>query len=348
MIHKELDDLNIISERILPTPEDLKNAFPLSASSEKTVLESRELVRNILDRRNPGIFIITGPCSIHDPDAAREYGARLKDLSDKVREKFLLIMRVYFEKPRTVTGWKGFINDPFLDDSFSIEEGLTKARGLLLDLTQMGTPVATEALDPIIPQYLADLITWTAIGARTTESQTHRELASGLSTPVGFKNGTDGNIEVAVNAIRAAGMPHSFLGITQKGECAVMQTRGNRYAHLVLRGGLKPNYDADSIALCEWMLQRAGMRTSFVVDCSHGNSGRDPEKQKTAFRECIRQIRTGNTTSIAGLMLESNIHGGHQEIPDRITDLEYGISITDPCLDWESTEELILEAYHSR
>lgn len=345
MISKALDDVNIIAERALPSPEDLKNRIPLSAAAEKCVTGARDAIRQILDGTDRRKFLVIGPCSIHDPDSAREFGQRLKVLSGKVEKEFVLVMRAYFEKPRTVTGWKGFINDPFLDDSFSVEEGLRLSRELLIELGEMGVPVGTEALDPIIPQYLADVVAWSAIGARTTESQTHRELASGLSTPVGFKNGTDGSIETAVNAIRSAQSPHNFMGITQQGQCAVLQTRGNRYTHIVLRGGFKPNYDADSIALCEFLLNRAGLKPNIVIDCSHGNSLKDPARQPVVFRDCLKQISKGGNTSIVGFMMESNIRGGKQDIPDDPSKLEYGVSITDACLDWETTERLILEAF---
>ncbi|MDD3652528.1 3-deoxy-7-phosphoheptulonate synthase, partial [Immundisolibacter sp.] len=248
----KLTNINVVEQQLMPTPAEVRGRLPLTPAAERTVLEGRAAVQAILDRRDPRRFVVVGPCSIHDLDAAREYARRLRALAQDVKDTLLIIMRVYFEKPRTSTGWKGLINDPRMDDSFHIEEGVLLARGLLLELAEMGLPAGTEALDPIMPQYLHDLITWTAIGARTTESQTHREMASGLSTAVGFKNGTDGGIEVAINAMKSAASPHSFLGINLQGQSAVIRTRGNPYGHLVLRGGHdRPNYDSVAVALCE-------------------------------------------------------------------------------------------------
>lgn len=342
-MENRLVNVNVISQDLLPTPDEVKQALPLAGEAMNTVVEGREVLRNIMDRKDPRLFVVVGPCSIHDIKAAHEYAERLKKLSDQVDDTLVLIMRVYFEKPRTTVGWKGLINDPFMDDSFHIEKGLYLARELLLHLTEMGLPTATEALDPIMPQYLSDLITWTAIGARTSESQTHREMASGLSTPLGFKNGTDGSLEVAINALSSALHPHHFLGVSQEGQSAVFHTRGNRYGHIVLRGGGGGhNYDSVSIALTEKELLKAGLPDNIVVDCSHGNSDKDPALQPLVAENCINQIIEGNR-SIIGLMLESNLNWGNQSIPEDHSQLRYGVSITDACIDWPATEKLLLD-----
>jgi len=337
----QINNVNVASQELLPTPEQVKAALPLSARAERTVLAGRETVRRILAREDARLFVVLGPCSIHDVRAAKEYGRRLKTLADEVADTLFLIMRVYFEKPRTTVGWKGLINDPFMDDSFHIEKGLHLARELLLHLAEQGVPAATEALDPITPQYLSDLVTWSAIGARTTESQTHREMASGLSMPVGFKNGTDGSLAVAINALKSVSQPHHFLGINQDGQCAVFRTRGNPHAHIVLRGGgERPNYDSVSVAVCERELARHGLSSNLVIDCSHGNSNKDPALQPLVAEDCAHQIIEGNR-SIVGLMLESNLHAGNQPIPKDLSQLQYGVSVTDPCIDWPTTETLI-------
>jgi len=339
-----INNVNVVSQDLLPTPQQVKSALPLTASAEATVLRGRETVRRILDHQDRRLFVVVGPCSIHDITAAREYAARLKRLAEEVSDTLCLIMRVYFEKPRTTVGWKGLINDPFMDDSFHIEKGIFLARELLLHLAEIGLPTATEALDPITPQYLSDLITWTAIGARTTESQTHREMASGLSTPLGFKNGTDGSLTVAINALQSAARPHHFLGINQNGQCAVFRTRGNRYGHIVLRGGNgRPNYDSVSIAMAEKELAAAQLPRNIAVDCSHGNSNKDPALQPLVAENCVNQILAGNR-SIVALMLESNLHGGRQPIPADLSQLRYGVSVTDPCIGWEITEKLLRDA----
>jgi 3-deoxy-7-phosphoheptulonate synthase len=344
MSDKQLNNVNVLSQELLPTPEEVKRALPLSERAEKTVLGGREAVRRILDREDHRLFVVIGPCSIHDLKAAREYAGRLKKLADEVSDTLLIIMRVYFEKPRTTVGWKGLINDPYMDDTFHIDKGLHLARELLLDIAELGLPASTEALDPITPQYLSDLITWTAIGARTTESQTHREMASGLSTPVGFKNGTDGSLTVAINALHAASRPHHFLGINQDGQSAVFRTRGNRYGHVVLRGGGgRPNYDSVSIAVCEKELAAAKLPLNIAVDCSHGNSNKDYRLQPLVAENCVNQIIEGNT-SIVGLMLESNLGAGNQSIPQDLSKLKYGVSVTDACIDWPATEKLLREA----
>ena len=344
-MQERLHNINVLSSEILPTPEEIKRRLPLPPESEDFVYRSRGAVRRILDREDPRLFVVVGPCSIHDPAAAREYAERLKALSARVEDTMLLLMRVYFEKPRTTVGWKGLINDPDMDDSFHIEKGICLARELLLHLAEQGLPAATEALDPIMPQYLSELVTWTAIGARTTESQTHREMASGLSTPVGFKNGTDGSLTVAINALQSARHPHHFLGITQQGQSAVFRTRGNRYGHIVLRGGGgRTNYDSVSIALCERELEKAGLPASIVVDCSHGNSAKDPSLQPLVAENLGNQILEGNR-SIVGLMLESHLNWGSQPIPADRSELRYGISVTDACIDWDTTERLLLDLH---
>jgi 3-deoxy-7-phosphoheptulonate synthase len=340
-MHERLQNINVLSSELLPTPEEVKRRLPLPTASEEFVYRSRGAVRRILDREDPRLFAVVGPCSIHDVKAAKEYAARLKEVKNKLANELLVLMRVYFEKPRTTIGWKGLINDPDMDDSFQIEKGIGQARELLLFLAEIGLPAATEALDPIMPQYLSELVTWTAIGARTTESQTHREMASGLSTPVGFKNGTDGSLAVAINALQSARHPHHFLGITQQGQSAVFRTRGNRYGHIVLRGGGgRPNYDSVSIALCERELEMAGLPGSIVIDCSHGNSNKDPGLQTLVAENVAHQILDGNR-SIVGLMLESNLHWGCQPITTNRADLQYGVSVTDACIDWETTEGLL-------
>jgi 3-deoxy-7-phosphoheptulonate synthase len=340
-----LQNVNVASSDLLATPEEVKRRLPLTARAADTVMQGREAVRAILERRDPRLFVVMGPCSIHDVAAAREYAGRLQALAAQVAPTLLLIMRVYFEKPRTTVGWKGLINDPDLDDSFHIEKGILLARELLLHVAELGLPAGTEALDPIMPQYLSELITWTAIGARTTESQTHREMASGLSTPVGFKNGTDGALATSINALESVRHPHHFLGITQQGQSAVFRTRGNQHAHLVLRGGGgRVNYDAVSIALAERQLAQANLPTNIVVDCSHGNSNNDPGVQPLVAENCVTQILDGNR-SIVGLMLESHLKEGNQPIPKDLSTLEYGVSITDPCMDWQSSESLLLKLH---
>lgn len=339
-----LTNVNVSDQLLMPTPAQVQSRCPAGARAVQTVVAGRSAVEAILDRRDPRKFVVLGPCSIHDLEAAREYAGRLRAMAAEVSDTLLLIMRVYFEKPRTVTGWKGLINDPRMDDSFHIEEGVYLARGLLLELAEMGLPAGTEALDPIMPQYLHDLVTWTAIGARTTESQTHREMASGLSTPVGFKNGTDGSVEVAINAMKSAASPHSFLGINSQGQSAVIRTRGNRYGHVVLRGGNdRPNYDSVSVRLCEEALTNAGLASNIVVDCSHANSSKKAELQPLVLENAVNQILEGNH-SLVGFMLESHLHAGNQAIPADRTEMRYGVSVTDACLDWERTEQAVRRA----
>jgi 3-deoxy-7-phosphoheptulonate synthase len=339
-----LENINVASFDVMPSPEEVQARLPISVAAMESVITGRETIQRILDRGDSRLFAIVGPCSIHDLTAGYEYAQRLRRLAEEVKDTLVLVMRVYFAKPRTTTGWKGFINDPYLDDSFRIEEGMEKARAFLLQVAGLGLPLATEALDSITPQYLGDLIAWTAIGARTAESQTHRELASGLSTPVGFKNGTDGDIQVAINAIRSAARPHSFLGLNAQGRSTIVRTRGNAYGHLVLRGGDgRPNYDTVSISIVERALAAARLPRLVVVDCSHANSSKDPELQPLVLSDCVHQIREGNR-SIVGLMVESNLEGGNQPIPDDLTKLKYGCSVTDPCVDWPTTEHMLHKA----
>lgn len=310
-----------------------------------TVSRGREVIRNILDGKDHRLFLVVGPCSIHDVKAAHEYAERLKKLAAEVSDTLFLVMRVYFEKPRTTVGWKGLINDPYLDDTFKIQEGLHIARQLLLDIAETGLPSAGEALDPISPQYLQDLFSWSAIGARTTESQTHRELASGLSSAVGFKNGTDGSLTVAINALQSVSRPHRFLGINQQGSVSIVTTKGNTYGHVVLRGGNgKPNYDSVNVAICEQELRKAGILPNIMVDCSHANSNKDPALQPLVMTNVANQILEGNS-SIIGLMVESNLGWGSQSIPDNLDDLKYGVSVTDACIDWDTTATAIRDMH---
>ncbi len=344
---QQTENLNIAAFDPMPTPEEVHARAPLSDAAEKSVVAGRRTLEAILDRRDPRLFVVVGPCSIHDPVAGIDYAKRLKRLADEVADVMVLVMRVYFEKPRTATGWKGYINDPRMDDSFHIEEGIQKARDFLLAVNELGLPAATEALDPISPQYLGDLIAWTAIGARTSESQTHREMSSGLSTPVGFKNGTDGSLDAAVNAIISASKPHSFLGINMQGRSSVVRTAGNRYGHLVLRGGGdRPNYDTVSVALAESALAKAKLPANVVVDCSHANSYKKPELQPLVMQDVVNQIRLGNR-SIVGLMIESFIEAGNQPIPADLAQLKYGCSVTDACVDWGTTETMIRDAHQA-
>ncbi len=343
MDENRLYNVNIVSLDVLSTPGDIKAALPISARAEKTVFEARLTIEQILDRRDRRLLVVVGPCSIHDPIAAMDYAHRLQRLADELSDTLFVVMRVYFEKPRTNTGWKGMINDPHMDDSFAIEEGLKKARKLLLDFAELGLPAGTEALDPMSPQYLSDLVSWSAIGARTTESQTHRELASGLSMPVGFKNGTDGGLQVAINAMLSAQQPHSFLGINHRGQVAVVRTKGNAYGHMILRGGGNPNYDAASIEVAEAALATQMLPNNIVIDCSHANSSKDPSRQPQVLNDVVNQIVNGNE-SIVGVMLESNIYAGNQTIPEDLSLLRYGVSVTDACIDWPTTETSLRQA----
>lgn len=332
------DNLNVYSQSTLLTPSTLKSAIPVSKAAEKTVVEGRQTIQNILDGKDSRLFVVVGPCSIHDVKAALEYAELFKTLAEAVKDKLYLVMRVYFEKPRTTLGWKGLINDPYLNDSFKIEEGLHIGRKLLLDLAEMGIPTATEALDPISPQYLQDLVSWSAIGARTTESQTHREMSSGLSCPVGFKNGTDGNLGVAINAMQSCSGSHRFLGVASDGRVSTIHTKGNPYSHIVLRGGSTgPNYDEESVNTCTDTLIKKKLRAKIMIDCSHANSNKDPALQTVVIKNVADQKQNGNT-SICGLMVESHLNWGSQTIPKDLSELKYGVSITDACIDWETTE----------
>lgn len=340
----ELEDLNI--ERFTPmaSPAEIKLQAPMTERAAEVVRKGRSAIRKILRGEDKRLLVITGPCSIHDPKAAMDYAQRLAKLSEEVSDQLLLVMRVYFEKPRTVTGWKGYVNDPHMDGSFEIAEGMLKARQLLLKISETGLPLATEALDPFSPQYLGELISWYAIGARTSESQTHREMASGLSAPVGFKNGTDGSLDTAINAIKSSMTGHHFLGMYEDGRSAVVFTRGNRYGHLVLRGGGgRPNYDTVSIMLAEKALEKAGLAKRIIVDCSHANSMKNHELQPFVLNDCMTQILNGNE-SICGVMLESNINAGNQKIPANLCELKYGVSVTDACIDWDTTERILRNA----
>lgn len=336
-----VENINIQSQDVLITPMALKEEIKVSDSALQTVMEGRNTIENILDRKDHRILVVVGPCSIHDVDAAKDYANKLKVLAKDVGDTLYIVMRVYFEKPRTTTGWKGLINDPYLNDSFKITDGLHVGRQLLLDISELGLPTATEALDPISPQYMQDLISWSAIGARTTESQTHREMASGLSSTVGFKNGTDGSLTVAINALQSVASPHRFLGINSEGSVSVVTTAGNPYAHVVLRGGDdKPNYDSVSVSLAEQQLTDANIPANIMVDCSHANSNKNHDLQPLVMENVTNQILEGNE-SIIGIMVESNLKAGNQKITANLDDLEYGVSITDACIDWETTENAL-------
>lgn len=337
-----IENINIEQPEILITPAELKQKIPLTDAARETVATGRKAIEAILEGRDHRILVVVGPCSIHDIDAAHEYAQRLKKLADQVSDTLLIVMRVYFEKPRTTVGWKGLINDPHMNDSFKITDGLQIGRKLLLDVLEIGLPTATEALDPISPQYLQDLIAWSAIGARTTESQTHREMASGLSSSVGFKNGTDGSLTVAINALQSVASPHRFLGINSDGKVSVITTRGNPYAHVVLRGGNgKPNYDSVSVSICEQELAAAGIKSNIMIDCSHANSNKDHNLQPLVLDNVSNQIIEGNQ-SIIGVMLESHLHGGNQKLSSNRDEMQYGVSVTDACIDWETTEKCIV------
>ena len=347
MSQSSIHNVNVASQQALTAPVALRSSVPVDESIFSFVRKSRDVVSNILDRKDHRLMVVVGPCSIHDHDAAIDYAAKLKTLSDELKDTLYVIMRVYFEKPRTTTGWKGLINDPSLDDSFDIEAGLKLGRTLLRDLLAMGLPTATEALDPITPQYLHDLICWSAIGARTTESQTHREMASGLSSAVGFKNGTDGSLDVAINALKSVQHPHRFLGINSEGVVSIFETRGNPYGHVVLRGGSNgPNYDSVNISKCESELAKAGLPSNIMVDCSHANSSKDHNVQPLVTRDISNQILKGNK-SIVGVMLESHLNEGRQDIPADLSDLQYGVSVTDACMDWGTTENSLRELAHT-
>lgn len=335
------DDIHISGLQEVIPPEELHHEFPISEKASDTVYHARQAIQNILESKDDRMLVIVGPCSIHDPKAAREYAQRLKLLKDELADDLYIVMRVYFEKPRTTVGWKGLINDPHLDGSFNINQGLRQARSLLLDIADMGIAAGTEFLDLISPQYIADLVSWGAIGARTTESQGHRELASGLSCPVGFKNGTDGGLRIATDAIQAASRPHVFMSLTKKGHSAIFSTTGNKDCHIILRGGKKPNYDAQSINVAAAQLESANLKQNIMVDCSHANSNKDHNRQADVCRDVASQISVGDKR-IFGVMLESHLVAGRQDIVEN-QDLVYGQSITDACIDCDETEVLLRE-----
>lgn len=338
-----LNDIHVNAEEILITPEQLREELPLPEEGRVFVQKARNIIADIIHKKDSRLLVISGPCSVHDLDAAKEYAHELKKLQEKFEDTLYIVMRVYFEKPRTTVGWKGLINDPHMDGSFDVETGLRKARELLIYLTELGLPLATEALDPISPQYLAELFSWSAIGARTTESQTHREMASGLSMPIGFKNGTNGSLDVAINAMQSAASSHRFMGINKQGQVALIKTSGNPDGHVILRGGKKPNYEAKDIALCEEALAKHGLEPGIVVDCSHGNSSKDYSRQPIVANDVFEQIVNGNK-SIIGIMLESNLNAGNQSDSIPLAERAYGVSITDGCIDLNTTQELIGKA----
>ena len=338
-------NLNVASLDPLISPGDLEDRLPLTDASRQTVVSGRRAVEAVLRGDDPRPLVVVGPCSIHDPAAALSYAQKLAELNEQVRDRLLVVMRVYFEKPRTTVGWKGLINDPDLDGSFNMSRGLELARKLLLDITALGLPAGTEFLDPVTPQYLDDLVSWAAIGARTTESQTHRQMASGLSMPVGFKNATNGSLQVALDATQSAVSPHHFIGIDEQGRACVVHTRGNTFGHVILRGGSDgSNYDPDDIAAAAGRLADAELEPRLVVDCSHANSGKVPARQEVVWDSLVQQ-RVGGTTAITGMMLESNLEEGSQSIPTDLTQLRYGVSVTDACIGWEKTRELLLRAH---
>ena len=337
-------DIHIKEYMPLISPNQLKEELPPSEPATQTVETGRQAIQRILNKEDRRLLVVLGPCSIHDERAALDYARRVRSLSAEVNESFLLVMRVYFEKPQTTIGWKGMISDPCLDGSCDMNHGLRLARRLLLEITEMGVPTATEMLDPITPQYIAELVCWSAIGARTTESQTHREMASGLSMPVGFKNCTDGGLDTAINAMIAAGSEQSFLGIDANGQTCVVRTTGNPHTHIVLRGGHRPNYDLVSIAEARALLRKKGLPETVMVDCSHANCNKNYQLQAMVWQDVINQRLDGND-AIIGLMIESNLHEGQQKHGGDLSRLSYGVSITDPCISWEITERLILGAH---
>jgi 3-deoxy-7-phosphoheptulonate synthase len=335
------DNLNIKQFKPLIAPNVLKEELSANDQITELVAKSRKAVQDILTNKDERRMVIVGPCSLHDCQATLEYAEKLRGLQQKVKDKVLIIMRAYFEKPRTTVGWKGMIYDPHLDNSYDIEGGLRQARSLLLSIAKAGLPAAIEFLDPIVPQYLADLVSWAAIGARTTESQIHRQMASGLSMPIGFKNTTDGNLSPAIDAIRSASSAHSFMGIDRNGQAVIAETSGNKYGHLVMRGGADcPNYGSEYVAFAEVLLRKAGITTGAIIDCSHANSQKDYKKQRKVFLDVVEQIRQGNQL-ISGVMLESFINEGSQSFT-KPENLKYGVSLTDSCIGWEETEELII------
>jgi 3-deoxy-7-phosphoheptulonate synthase len=341
---KKLTDINITSKTLLPSPLALCNEIIKTEAADKFVGKSRDAINEIIFGKDRRLLVVIGPCSIHDLKAGREYAEKLAALSKEVSDRMLIVMRVYFEKPRTTVGWKGLIMDPKLDGTSDIPEGLRIARRLLLDIIDLGLPTATELLDPITPQYIADLICWSAVGARTTESQTHRQMASGLSMPLGFKNGTDGGLDVAINAIKAASQPQTFLGIDNQGQANALTTKGNPHCHIVLRGGSHgPNYAAEEVAKAREKLEKASLIPAIMTDCSHANSHKDPAFQPEVFEEVVRQSLID--PSVIGAMVESNLNFGNQPFPKPVDELKYGVSITDGCIDWATTEAMLRKAH---
>ncbi|MBP2700424.1 3-deoxy-7-phosphoheptulonate synthase [Photobacterium lucens] len=340
----QLNNVHIEDESVLITPAKLKQNLPVSEQALSFVEQSRQTIADIIHKRDHRLLVVCGPCSIHDVEQAKAYGQKLKQLAEELSDQLYIVMRVYFEKPRTTVGWKGLINDPHIDGSFAVEEGLHIGRQLLVDLVEEGIPLATEALDPISPQYLGDLFSWAAIGARTTESQTHREMASGLSMPVGFKNGTDGSLATAINAMQAAASGHKFMGINPEGQVALLNTQGNPDGHVILRGGKQTNYDSVSVRECENEMVASGLSPALMVDCSHANSRKDYRRQPLVAEDVIHQIREGNQ-SIIGLMIESHLKEGNQSADLPRDEMKYGVSITDACISWETTEQLLRQAH---
>ena len=336
----KIHNANIESEAVIASPAALNAQLPLSEQARKNVIASRATVGSILSGDDKRLMVIVGPCSIHDLEAAKEYAIKLKALQEEVKDTLFLVMRVYFEKPRTTIGWKGLISDPDMDNSLDVNKGLYQGRQFLTWLADLGMPAATEALNPITPQYLADLVSWCAIGARTPESQKHREMSSGLSMAVGFKNGTDGNLEMAINAIKACSSPQSFLGINDQGQISTFNAKGNKAAHVILRGGKTPNYSKEDVANCAEMLQISKLPVRIMVDCSHGNSNKDYRRQGEVVSEIGQQIANGNS-ALFGIMIESNLFAGNQSIPDDLSQMQYGVSVTDGCIDWQETESVL-------
>lgn len=344
MANFKLENINISSTALLSSPREVHQEIPLTTELMQRIQQYRQTLEQIFDGEDPRLLAVVGPCSIHNLESGAEYATRLKKLSDEIADSVCVVMRVYFEKPRSVLGWKGLINDPYMNDTFHIGEGIRMARHFLKTIAAIGLPAATEVLDPLMPQYIGDLISWSTIGARTVESQTHREIASGISTPVGFKNSTDGSLATAINAMQAAMGQHHFLGVTEDGLPAVFNTTGNSYPQLVLRGGKVPNYSTEIIQQCEEALLKAGVPVNIVVDCSHGNSSKKPERQIDVTRDLLTQIEAGNR-SIRGFMLESNLEWGNQPMNGEPQSLRPGVSVTDACIDWEATEQILREAH---
>ncbi len=342
---QKTQDLHVIETVPLISPRQMKQELPMTEEANITVVESRNVVKKMLRGKDGRFLVIVGPCSIHDEDAAYEYAERLRKLKDRVEDRIYLLMRVYFEKPRTTIGWKGLIYDPDMTGGDNMLEGITKARKILMKITDMKIPTATELLDPVVPQYISEFITWAAIGARTTESQTHREMSSGLSMAVGYKNSTEGNLQIAIDAMYSSRYPHSFLGVDEDGRTAIVKTSGNVWGHIILRGGRNgPNYHRISVNDAVDKLEKAGLPPYIMVDCSHANSNKKHENQEIVWKDVLKQKIEGNN-NIFGMMLESNLHAGRQSIPEDKSQLKYGVSVTDACIDWEKTEELILWGY---